>query len=186
MAYEGTHPRSNRRGWTGISEEQIGPALASLRGLCRAGERAHERARGLAQGREGRHRALTPIGADVSASSTTAWCCTSTISATCERTWPVPGGTSALKKALTGQFGSFEAFEQDFIRTGASRSIGWAILYLDPATGAANNHFVQLHEDGNVAGLRSDPGDGRLGATPTWWTTAPRAARATWRRSSAT
>lgn len=66
---------------------------------------------------------------------------------------PEPGAASALTKALTGQFGSFDAFKEDFITTGASRSIGWAILYLDPATGTLNNHFVQLHEEGNVAGF---------------------------------
>lgn len=60
-------------------------------------------------------------------------------------------GDGALKKALTEQFGSFTAFKDDFINTGASRSVGWAILYLDPATGALNNHFVELHEHGNVA-----------------------------------
>lgn len=56
-----------------------------------------------------------------------------------------------LRTALAEQFGSFDAFKEDFVRTGMSRSIGWAILYLDPATGALNNHFVQLHEDGNIA-----------------------------------
>jgi len=64
-----------------------------------------------------------------------------------------PGEASALRKALAGQFGSFDVFKEDFTKTGASRSIGWAILYLDPATGALNNHFVQLHEEGNVAGF---------------------------------
>ncbi|MFI5397904.1 MAG: superoxide dismutase [Candidatus Binatia bacterium] len=66
---------------------------------------------------------------------------------------PEPGATGVLKKAITGQFGTFDAFKDDFVNTGASRSIGWAILYLDPATGALNNHFVQLHEEGNVAGF---------------------------------
>jgi Fe-Mn family superoxide dismutase len=66
---------------------------------------------------------------------------------------PEPGAASALTKALTGQFGSVDAFKEDFISTGASRSIGWAILYLDPATGTLNDHFVQLHEEGNVAGF---------------------------------
>jgi Fe-Mn family superoxide dismutase len=66
---------------------------------------------------------------------------------------PEPGATDALKKALTDQFGTFDAFKDDFVNTGASRSIGWAILYLDPATGTLNNHFVQLHEEGNVAGF---------------------------------
>lgn len=60
---------------------------------------------------------------------------------------------SPLRMALAEQFGSFEAFQEDFVKTGASRSIGWAILYLDPATGILNNHFVQLHEEGNVAGF---------------------------------
>jgi Fe-Mn family superoxide dismutase len=66
---------------------------------------------------------------------------------------PEPSGTSVLKKALTGQFGAFDAFKDDFVRAGATRSIGWAILYLDPATGTLNNHFVQLHEEGHVAGF---------------------------------
>ena len=60
---------------------------------------------------------------------------------------------SALKKALTGQFGTFDAFKSDFVHAGATRSVGWAICYLDPATGALNNHFIQLHEDGNVCGF---------------------------------
>jgi len=63
------------------------------------------------------------------------------------------GGGGPLKKEITGQFGTFDAFKEDFVNTGASRSIGWAILYLDPATGTLNNYFVQLHEDGNVAGF---------------------------------
>lgn len=66
---------------------------------------------------------------------------------------PEPGAAGALTKALTDQFGTFAAFKDDFVNTGASRSIGWAILYLDPATGILNNHFVQLHEEGNIAGF---------------------------------
>jgi len=62
-------------------------------------------------------------------------------------------GTSALKKALTGQFGSFDRFQEDFVNAGSSRSVGWAILYLDPRTGTLTNLFVQLHENGNVAGF---------------------------------
>jgi len=58
-----------------------------------------------------------------------------------------------LAKALAEQFGSFDAWKEDFLKAGASRSIGWAILYLDPGTGTLNNHFVQLHEEGNVAGF---------------------------------
>lgn len=64
-----------------------------------------------------------------------------------------PAESSPLKKVLAEQFGSFDTFKQDFANTGASRSIGWSILYFDPATGDLNNHFVQLHEEGNVAGF---------------------------------
>jgi Fe-Mn family superoxide dismutase len=64
-----------------------------------------------------------------------------------------PAADSALRKALTEQFGSFDAWKEDFFKAGASRSIGWAILYMDPATGTLANHFVQLHEEGNPAGF---------------------------------
>ena len=64
-----------------------------------------------------------------------------------------PTGTTPLKKALTGEFGTFASFKADFCSAGASRSVGWAILYFDPTTRAMNNHFVQLHEDGNIAGF---------------------------------
>ena len=64
-----------------------------------------------------------------------------------------PGQASDLVKTITAQFGSFDAFKEDFSKTGASRSIGWAILYYDPATDTLTNQFIQLHEDGNVAGF---------------------------------
>lgn len=64
-----------------------------------------------------------------------------------------PSQISDLVKTLTEQFGSFDAFKEDFAKTGASRSIGWAILYYDPATETLTNQFIQLHEEGNVAGF---------------------------------
>jgi superoxide dismutase, Fe-Mn family len=64
-----------------------------------------------------------------------------------------PGPDSPLVKALSEQFGSFGAWKEDFSKTGATRSIGWAILYLDPATGLLTNHFIQVHEDGHPAGF---------------------------------
>jgi Fe-Mn family superoxide dismutase len=60
---------------------------------------------------------------------------------------------SPLRRALAEQYGSFEAWKEDFVKCGASRSVGWAICYLDPATGGLTNHFIQLHEDGNIAGF---------------------------------
>lgn len=64
-----------------------------------------------------------------------------------------PAEGSPLAKALAEHFGSFDGWKDDFAKTGATRGIGWAVLYLDPATGGLTNHFIQLHEDGNVAGF---------------------------------
>ena len=55
-------------------------------------------------------------------------------------------------KAVTERFGSFDAWKADFINTGKSRSIGWAVCAMDPLTGDINNHFIQLHEEGNIPG----------------------------------
>lgn len=59
---------------------------------------------------------------------------------------------SSFYKAVTEKFGSFEAWQEDLANAGKTRSVGWAICYMDPQTGDINNHFVQLHEDGNIAG----------------------------------
>ena len=58
----------------------------------------------------------------------------------------------AFASAIIKQFGSLEVWMDDFMNTGKSRGIGWAICAMDPLTGDINNHFVQLHEDGNIAG----------------------------------
>jgi len=65
------------------------------------------------------------------------------------------GSTSdgALKKAIQEAWGSCEAWTEDFKKTGATRSIGWAILYGDPTTGQLFNQFIQVHEDGHPAGF---------------------------------
>lgn len=54
--------------------------------------------------------------------------------------------------AVSEKWGSFDAWKEDFVATGKSRSIGWAVCAMDPLTGDINNHFIQLHEDGNVPG----------------------------------
>ncbi len=64
------------------------------------------------------------------------------------------GGSSLdgnLKSAIEARWGSVDAWKADFANTGKSRSIGWAVLYVDPETKALANHFIQLHEEGNVA-----------------------------------
>jgi Fe-Mn family superoxide dismutase len=65
---------------------------------------------------------------------------------------PLPGDGKFVE-AIKQQFGSTDAWKADFIAAGKSRSIGWAITYFDPAAKVIENHFVQLHEEGNVAGF---------------------------------
>ena len=36
--------------------------------------------------------------------------------------------------------------------TGKMRGVGWAATYQDPSNGALSNHWINLHETGNVAG----------------------------------
>ncbi|MEK8088702.1 superoxide dismutase [Thermithiobacillus plumbiphilus] len=62
--------------------------------------------------------------------------------------------SSGFHQAVSEQFGSFDAWKEDFANTGKTRGIGWAIAYFDPLTGQITNNFVQLHEDGNVASFQ--------------------------------
>ncbi len=50
-------------------------------------------------------------------------------------------------------FGSFDLWKTDFTSVGMMRGVGWAICYLDPANGRVSNHWVSLHENGNIAGF---------------------------------
>lgn len=58
-----------------------------------------------------------------------------------------------FKATVEKAWGSFDAWKKDFINAGKTRSVGWAICAMDPSTGDLNNHFIQLHEEGNVAGF---------------------------------
>ncbi|MCE5393364.1 MAG: superoxide dismutase [Acidithiobacillus sp.] len=60
-----------------------------------------------------------------------------------------PGFQAAVRE----QFGSAEAWHEDLMAAAKSRAIGWAICYYDYTTGQINNHFIQLHEDGNIGGF---------------------------------
>ena len=59
-----------------------------------------------------------------------------------------------LHDALAASYGSFEAWKKDFTAVGALRGVGWAIAYQDPKSGRISNHWVTLHEDGNIAGYK--------------------------------
>lgn len=61
-----------------------------------------------------------------------------------------PGGK--LKKAMEESFGSYENWLADFKAVGTAPGVGWAITFQDPKTGWLSNHWVTLHNDGNIAG----------------------------------
>jgi Fe-Mn family superoxide dismutase len=50
-------------------------------------------------------------------------------------------------------FGSFDLWKTDFVSVGKMRGVGWAICYQDPNSGALSNHWITLHEVGNVSGF---------------------------------
>ncbi|HET9050235.1 MAG TPA: Fe-Mn family superoxide dismutase [Candidatus Dormibacteraeota bacterium] len=62
--------------------------------------------------------------------------------------------SSPLGTALEANYGSIDTWKKDFTAVGTMRGVGWAVLYLDPATGRLSNHWITLHEDGNVAGFK--------------------------------
>jgi superoxide dismutase, Fe-Mn family len=64
-----------------------------------------------------------------------------------------PRHNSALLKAAEQSFGSYEVWKTDFMSVGKMRGVGWAICSLNPANGRLSNHWITLHEHGNVAGF---------------------------------
>ena len=64
-----------------------------------------------------------------------------------------PERTAQFAKAAGSSFGSYEIWKADFVGIGKMRGVGWAICYQNPANGRISNHWISLHETGNVAGF---------------------------------
>jgi Fe-Mn family superoxide dismutase len=60
---------------------------------------------------------------------------------------------SAFSKAVEASFGSYQTWKTDFVGIGKMRGVGWAICYQNPLNGRLSNHWITLHEVGNVAGF---------------------------------
>ena len=60
---------------------------------------------------------------------------------------------SKFREAVERSFPSYEIWKTDFVGIGKMRGVGWAMCYLDPATGHVSNHWITLHETGNIAGF---------------------------------
>ena len=59
----------------------------------------------------------------------------------------------ALAERLAHGWRTVEAWQEDFVKTGMIRGIGWAILYHDPLTDSLFNWWVSEHEVNHPAGL---------------------------------
>jgi Fe-Mn family superoxide dismutase len=66
---------------------------------------------------------------------------------------PVPPAHSPFRRAVENSFGTYESWKADFIGVGKMRGVGWAVCYLNPSNGRLTNHWITLHEIGNVAGF---------------------------------
>jgi len=64
-----------------------------------------------------------------------------------------PATKSGFRAAVERSFPSFDIWKTDFVSVGKMRGVGWAIAYLNPAQGRISNHWIELHENGNVAGF---------------------------------
>jgi Fe-Mn family superoxide dismutase len=64
-----------------------------------------------------------------------------------------PTGQTGFRKAATEAFGSYDIWRAEFVGVGKMRGVGWAICYENPANGRLSNHWITLHETGNIAGF---------------------------------
>lgn len=60
---------------------------------------------------------------------------------------------SALGKAIVETYSALDIWTNDFSKVGAMRGVGWAVLFQDPVTKVLSNHWITLHEEGNIAGF---------------------------------
>jgi len=64
-----------------------------------------------------------------------------------------PDAKSGFHRAAETSFARFATWKADFVGVCKMRGVGWAICYQDPATGRLSNHWITLHEVGNVSGF---------------------------------
>jgi Fe-Mn family superoxide dismutase len=67
-----------------------------------------------------------------------------------------PGGprsNAPFRQAAEASFGSYDIWKADFMGVGKMRGVGWAMCYQDPVNRGLSNHWITLHEVGNVTGF---------------------------------
>ena len=65
-----------------------------------------------------------------------------------------PNTSSSFRQAAEQSFDSYDTWKAEFVGIGKMRGVGWAICYQNPVNGALSNHWITLHETGNVAGFK--------------------------------
>jgi Fe-Mn family superoxide dismutase len=65
-----------------------------------------------------------------------------------------PDKGSNFYKTVEQTYGSYDLWKNDFVSIGKMRGVGWAICYQNPENGLLSNHWITLHEDGNIAGFK--------------------------------
>ncbi len=60
---------------------------------------------------------------------------------------------SKFREAVERSYPSYDIWKTDFTGIGKMRGVGWAICYLDPNSGHISNHWITLHETGNISGF---------------------------------
>ncbi len=64
-----------------------------------------------------------------------------------------PAKDAAFVAAAEASFGSYDVWKADFVNVGKMRGVGWAVTLQDQL-GNLSNHWITLHEEGNVAGYK--------------------------------
>jgi Fe-Mn family superoxide dismutase len=64
-----------------------------------------------------------------------------------------PARDAAFRKAAETSFGDFDTWKSDFVSLSSMRGVGWAVCYQDPENRRLSNHWISLHEIGNIAGF---------------------------------
>jgi len=64
-----------------------------------------------------------------------------------------PEAGSNFRRLAEASFGSYDIWKADFVSVGKMRGVGWAVCYQDPINQTLSNHWITLHEVGNVAGF---------------------------------
>ena len=64
-----------------------------------------------------------------------------------------PAESGGLGQSMEQSFGNFDRWKLHFSSTGMMPRVGCAMCNVDPSSGRISNHWVSLHEHGNVAGF---------------------------------